>query len=339
MRPGLHGGVIARELGVEHDIARFDHQPPALRHRIARVDREVHQDLLELAGIDPHAPQARLRHRDELDVLAEQTAEHAIDVEDQLIQVDDAGLDDLAPRECQELPREVRRALRGARDLGDVAERGIAGRGIGPRHLGVAEDRRQQVVEVVRDAASQPADAFHALREQELRFEAPQLGDVLADDQDAHALALGVAQARGIPEEGTPRAVRRRHVGFPLVHRLALEDAIEIGTHLVPLRLGHAGRQVVAPDRDAAGDAEKRFGGQVPLDDAPIGADDHDDAAGQFHQRPVAILARAQGQLGAHARRHVDGDAADERRAWEFRRETSAWTTSARCRPRPHPSG
>ena len=39
------------------------------------------------------------------------------------------------------------------------------------------------------------------------------------------------------------------------------QDAVEIGTHLVPLRLGHAGRQVVAPDRDAAGDAEKRFGG------------------------------------------------------------------------------
>ena len=49
-----------------------------------------------------------------------------------------------------------------------------------------------------------------------------------------------------------------------------------------------------------------------------VGADDHDDAAGQFHQRPVAILARAQGQLGAHARRHVDRDAADERRGGSF---------------------
>ena len=58
VRPGLHGRVIARELGVEHDIARLDQQAPALRHRIARVDREVHEHLLELARIDPHAPQA-----------------------------------------------------------------------------------------------------------------------------------------------------------------------------------------------------------------------------------------------------------------------------------------
>ena len=50
-------------------------------------------------------------------------------------------------------------------------------------------------------------------------------------------------------------------------------------------------------------------------DDPPVGVHDDDDAAGQFDQRAVAVLAGAQRLLGAHARRDVDGDAADERRA------------------------
>ena len=152
-------------------------------------------------------------------------------------------------------------------------------------------------------------------------------------------LALGVAQARGVPEEGAPRAVRRRHVGFPLANRLAL-TRLRSRSARTSSRCArrHAGRRGSRPDRHAAGDAEKRFGGQVPLDDATVGADDHDDAAGQFHERPVAVFARAQGQLGPHARRHVDRDAADQRRARGVSTGNFSVDHQCACRPRPRPT-
>ena len=51
------------------------------------------------------------------------------------------------------------------------ARRGSAGSKPDHHDFGVADDRRQQVVEVVRDAARQPADGFHLLRVAQLLFE------------------------------------------------------------------------------------------------------------------------------------------------------------------------
>ena len=76
---------------------------PPRRHRVARVDREVHQDLLELAGVRPGVAQAGREHRAELDVLADDPAEHAVDAGDDGIEVDDPGLEQLPPAEGQEL--------------------------------------------------------------------------------------------------------------------------------------------------------------------------------------------------------------------------------------------
>ncbi len=47
----------------------------------------------------------------------------------------------------------------------------------------VADDGRQEIVEVVRDAAGEIADRIHLLRLQQLQLEAPPLGHVL-DDTD-----------------------------------------------------------------------------------------------------------------------------------------------------------
>ena len=162
---------------------------PAGRHRVARVDGEVHQHLLELTRVDAHAPEVGVLHRHQLDVLAQQPAQHTVDVEHEAVEIDDARLDDLAPGKRQQLAGEVGGPLRGARDLGDVAARRVGGRHVVLRHLGVPENRGQQVVEVMCDAAGQPADAFHALGQQQLMLEPPQFRDVLADDQQVRAVA------------------------------------------------------------------------------------------------------------------------------------------------------
>ena len=61
------------------------------------------------------------------------------------------------------------------------------------QQLGVAENRRQQVVEVVRDAAGQPADALDLLRLRQPLLEQPPIGDVAGDAQ----VPAGRARARG----------------------------------------------------------------------------------------------------------------------------------------------
>ena len=72
--------------------------------------------------------------------------------------------------------REVGGAHRGARDLFGVGAALVLRIERVQHDLGVADDRRQQVVEIVRDAAGQAADRFHLLRVAQLFFEHQPLG-------------------------------------------------------------------------------------------------------------------------------------------------------------------
>src|SRR5690606_4733350 len=92
------------------------------------------------------------------DVLTDQPSEHPLDPGDDLVQVEDAGLQDLLSAEGEELPRQACGAVRGVADLLDVSSQRIV-RAEGVEYeLGPALNRRQQVVEVVGDPAGEPPD-------------------------------------------------------------------------------------------------------------------------------------------------------------------------------------
>jgi hypothetical protein len=80
--------------------------------------------------------------------------------------VDRARLQDLAPREREQLGGEFGAAARGARRGGDQVLRQLIAAHGGQvfEHLQVALNHRQQVVEVVRNAARELAHRFDALR-------------------------------------------------------------------------------------------------------------------------------------------------------------------------------
>ncbi len=109
--------------------------------------------------------------RRQLDVLADHPAQHLVEAGDQLVQVEDPRLDDLPAREGQQLLRQLGGPLRRRLDLLQVFPVGRAARAVG-QELGQRQDHRQQVVEVVRDAARQAADALHPLRQAHLLFQA-----------------------------------------------------------------------------------------------------------------------------------------------------------------------
>ena len=83
--------------------------PPG--HRVARVHREVQEDLHDLVGVRAHAPEVLRRHDGQGDVLADDPLEHVPGLADDVVQVQHPGLQHLLAGEREELPGEGRGAL------------------------------------------------------------------------------------------------------------------------------------------------------------------------------------------------------------------------------------
>src|SRR5512132_2643886 len=96
----------------ELDGARLDGQRAPCWHGITCVDHDVQQYLLELPGVDLDVARTGRETRLELDVLADDAAEHAIHVRDDRVRVEHFRLQRLLPAECEQLPRQQRRTLR-----------------------------------------------------------------------------------------------------------------------------------------------------------------------------------------------------------------------------------
>ena len=130
-------------------------------------------------------------------------AQHALHAVDQRVQVEHPGLEQLLSAEGEELPGERRRALAAWR-ISSRSSRTL--RPLVPRlaeHLAVAADDGEQVVEVVGDAAGQPAHRLHLLRLDELLLEFFP-GDV-PQEAERHALAFPHrAHHGGLDPDGLP---------------------------------------------------------------------------------------------------------------------------------------
>ena len=108
------GDVVARAgiacqrfgLGVtlgDGDVGGLDRQRADGRHRVARVDREVEDDQLDLGGIDHRRPEPRDQTPLQADMAAERTAQQAVHAGDNAIEVHRAGQQLLAAGEGEQL--------------------------------------------------------------------------------------------------------------------------------------------------------------------------------------------------------------------------------------------
>ena len=119
----------------------------------------------------------------QLDVLADDAAQHRADAAHDLAEVEHRRLQHLLAAEGEQLVREVRRAVRRVDHLAQIVRRGTVLVGAHQRELRVAGDDGDEIVEVVRDAAGQRADRLELLRLAKLRL-------ALAERRlDANALA------------------------------------------------------------------------------------------------------------------------------------------------------
>ena len=114
----------------------------------------------------------------------DEPAQHRLEAGHEAIELQDHRLQDLLAAEGRELSGEPGGALARLLDLEHVGALRIVGVHVAQQHLAEPEDGRQQVVEVVRDAAGQLTDDLQFLGLPELFFELPLLRDVAADRQD-----------------------------------------------------------------------------------------------------------------------------------------------------------
>ena len=153
-----------RSASVARPVAMRQRAAPV--HRVARVDRQVEERILELDG-DRRTRASRPpgRRRLDRDRVAQRAVEQVGHAGDQLAGVDRLGLQRLRAREGEQAPGQRRGAVGAFRRIVDVARARVAG-SLSQTALGEfqpAENDRQHIVEIMRDAAGQLADRFHLL--------------------------------------------------------------------------------------------------------------------------------------------------------------------------------
>jgi hypothetical protein len=286
----------AIDLGADGDLERA-----AVGHRVARVHGEVREHLLELPAVAADEA-AGVGPRHERHLLAEQAREQASQPEDDLAEVEHLRLGHLASAEGEQLCRQGGGAVGGADDLERVRPARVVVVEARREEFAVAADRREQVVEVVRDPAREPAHRLELLRVEELLAQRPLVGDVTVVDDDDRLAVVAPQPADGL--DGAPRAVAVAQADLDRLRLLAREDR---------------GEDVRDPGLVAAADERERghadqLGG-LPADDAldgralvqrrPVRGDQRDRVRRVLDQRPEELLTAAQHLLRLALRGHV----------------------------------
>ena len=130
-RPGAASGFCRAAGGVDGHGCSLDVQLAPARHGVARIDRQVEQDLLDHAQIGLDGGQAGGKIHLQGDVLAQDAAEHLGNIVDNFIQIHHLGMEFLFAAEGHQLAGQRAGPLAG---LDDFLERfGALGAEMFPR--------------------------------------------------------------------------------------------------------------------------------------------------------------------------------------------------------------
>ena len=140
-----------------------------MRHRVARVQREVQEDLLELRETDSHEPEIVVQLQPELHALAERLLDQWAQRRDDGVDVEQHGRVDGPPPDLQEPPRELGGAQRRAVELGHLRLL-LRLDELTSQDGCVVEDHGEEIVEVVRDASRETRHVLEASSLNELRL-------------------------------------------------------------------------------------------------------------------------------------------------------------------------
>ena len=177
---GLDETVFA-EVRAHRNVGALHGKLAAFGHGIFGVDHQVHDDLLELAGVGAGVSGVGGQAGNQLDVFADEGAQQALHVADDGVDVDHLEFEELLSAESQQLAGEGGGAVGGLLDRLDLLVHGAAFFQLLEQDLGVSVDHHQQIVEVVGDATGEAADGIHFLRLAQLLFELTPVRDIFGD--------------------------------------------------------------------------------------------------------------------------------------------------------------
>ena len=195
---------------LEHDVGSArggrDRDGSAAGHGVARVEREIDEDLLDHIRVRPHEARGGCEAELQRHVATEHALERGAHALDHRVQVHALEMRLARTAEGEQLTRDRRRLPLGVLDLPDLAPQLARRRKLLENQLGIDADRAEQVVELVGDRRSEPAHDLHLVGEAQLGFETFALLHFAAQ------VLVGLAQcARAIgdlrlePDRGTPR--------------------------------------------------------------------------------------------------------------------------------------
>jgi len=146
-------------------IAALDRDVAANRHRVPGVQNQIQNGRFKLPGIDPAIPQLRLAVQPDAHGFPRRLCQQFARRRQDLINRDGLRPQHLLARIRQQLSRQTAAALCRALDhFGTPGGVRIAARfRTHPQRRRIAEHDSQQIIEVVRDAAGQPAERLHLL--------------------------------------------------------------------------------------------------------------------------------------------------------------------------------
>ena len=257
-------------LSIELGIGGDDTDLPTSRQRIPRVENQVDQGLFHLRRIDQYGAELRLKLRLQGDLGAQQALQHGLELLHGGVERDHAGAEQLSPAEGEKLAGEACRPVPRISDLLDVRAYRVARPKLLQDQVTIAQDSSQQIVEVVRYAARQPAYRLQPVRLLLLLlpllfggFTGPLLGDVFQEHDGAGYVSCpGNERDAGHPENpadpgyGFDRqllikralaaAERTRNTPIMRLHRLAAHSPEWGVLQHLPYVLG-----LLTPDRPA----------------------------------------------------------------------------------------
>ena len=236
---------------------------PALRHGVARVESQVHDDLFHHAFVGVDRRHLRREVKFQGDIGSERSFEHERDVANDFVQVQQARLYDLLAAEGEELTGEVRRPVCRRRNLRQRSRETLRQLAVGQQQVHMAFNDGEHVVEIMRHPGGKLADRFHFLRLAELGLQIEPLGNVLQAALEAQHATLGIADDADVFLHPNDRTVPPAQLGFEPANNVVAADQ-----HLPPLPVCGIGvkvGRVDAQERFAVGVTEHLDRGRVGI--------------------------------------------------------------------------
>ena len=156
--------------------ARLETEHAALRHRVAGIVDQVQEDLLDRMAVGRDLRQIFVREHEQLDVRWQDAPQHGREIVHQRPEMHGLERQGRPAREAEQLIHHEPATHCGRHDVPQTRLVRAA-----REQLGVGEDNREEIVEVMCDAARELTDRFHFLGLAQLLFQATAFAHVFGE--------------------------------------------------------------------------------------------------------------------------------------------------------------